>query len=176
LVSWLNQKRPTLANQRNSLFLHKISFMDLSKIVSISGKPGLFKVTGQGKQSVVVESLIDGKRFPAFAHDRMSSLEEISMYTQNGDKPLKEIFRALNDKLGTDIGFDPKKATNDVLKDRFAEIVPDYDAEAVYPSDMKKVFTWYALLVEKELLDFSEPETLAAEEQKPADEASVQNE
>jgi len=156
--------------------LHKILFMDLSKIVSISGKPGLYKVTGQGKQSVVVESLTDGKRFPAFAHDRMSSLEEISMYTRNGDKPLKEIFRGLNEKLGTDIGFDPKKATNEVLKERFEEIVPDYDTEAVYPSDIKKVFIWYALLIEKGLLDFSEPETVVAEDEKPAGEVSDQNE
>lgn len=139
--------------------MHKIVFMDLKKIVSISGKPGLFKVTGQGKQSVVVESLIDGKRFPAFAHDRMSSLEEISMYTQNGDRPLKEIFKALNDKFGSDIGFDPKKADNNLLKTRFEEVVPDYDTEAVYPSDIKKVFSWYILLVEKELLDFDEEET-----------------
>jgi hypothetical protein len=144
--------------------------MDLKKIVSISGKPGLFKVTGQGKQSVVVESLIDGKRFPAFAHDRMSSLEEISMYTQNGDRPLKEIFKALNDKFGNDIGFDPKKADNNLLKSRFAEVVPDYDTEAVYSSDIKKVFSWYMLLVEKELLDFNDEES-----EQPASEVHDEN-
>jgi len=144
--------------------------MDLKKIVSISGKPGLFKVTGQGKQSVVVESLIDGKRFPAFAHDRMSSLEEISMYTQNGDRPLKEIFKALKDKFGNDIGFDPKKADNNLLKSRFAEVVPDYDTEAVYSSDIKKVFSWYMLLVEKELLDFNDEES-----EQPASEVHDEN-
>lgn len=138
--------------------------MDLTKIVSLSGKPGLFKVTGQGKQSVVVESLIDGKRFPAFSHDRMSSLEEISIYTQNGDRPLKEIFRAIHDKVGGEIGFDPKKTDNDELKSIFAGFVPDYDADAVYASDIRKVFVWYAMLIEKELLNFTdEPEETVSE-------------
>lgn len=150
--------------------------MDLKKIVSISGKPGLFKVTGQSKQSVVVESLLDGKRFPAFAHDRMSSLEEISMYTQNGDRPLKEIFRALNEKFGADIGFDPKKADNNMLKSRFAEVVPDYDTEAVYTSDIKKVFGWYMLLTEKGLLDFTEVEAEEVKAEGHTGNESAQNE
>ncbi len=72
--------------------------MDLTKIVSISGKPGLFEVTGQGKNSVVVESLLDGKRFPAFAQDRMSSLEEISIFTTTEDMPLKEVFKNIHEK------------------------------------------------------------------------------
>ncbi|MDP3463831.1 MAG: DUF5606 domain-containing protein [Bacteroidales bacterium] len=148
--------------------------MDLTKIVSLSGKPGLYKVTGQGKQSVVVESLIDGKRFPAFSHDRMSSLQEISMYTQNGDRPLKEIFRAIHDKVGGEIGFDPKKASNDELKTIFAGFVPDYDADAVYASDIRKVFVWYVLLMEKELLDFSEePEVISSETDEAVGEAEA---
>jgi len=134
----------------------------------------LYKVTGQGKQSVVVESLIDGKRFPAFSHDRMSSLQEISMYTQNGDRPLKEIFRAIHDKVGGEIGFDPKKASNDELKTIFAGFVPDYDADAVYASDIRKVFVWYVLLMEKELLDFSEePEVISSETDEAVGEAEA---
>ncbi|MBS4057220.1 MAG: DUF5606 domain-containing protein [Bacteroidales bacterium] len=137
--------------------------MDLTKIVSISGKPGLFKVTGQGKQSVVVESLIDGKRFPAFAQDRMSSLEEISIFTENGDKPLKEVFFRIHEVMGDELGFDVKKLSNDALKAEFAKIVPDFDVEGVYPSDMKKVFGWYKLLIERNLLDFTEAEAPAEE-------------
>lgn len=130
--------------------------MDLSKIVSISGKPGLFQVTGQGKNSVLVESLLDGKRFPAFSHHRLSSLEEISIFTQSEDRPLKDVFRNILENFGEQLDFDPKKLSTDELKEKFAVAVPDYNEEAVYPSDMKKVFVWYKLLIEKQLLDFSE--------------------
>lgn len=130
--------------------------MDLSKIVSISGKSGLFLVTGQGKNNVIVESLIDGKRFPAFLHDKMSSLEEISIFTETEDRPLKEVFRKIHSEIGTELGFDVKKLNQKELKEKFALIVPDYNSESVYASDMKKVFTWYRMLVEKNLLDFSE--------------------
>ena len=85
--------------------------MDLSKVVAISGKPGLFLVSGQGTGKLVVESLLDGKRTPAFANDRISSLEEISIYTTGEDKPLKEVFMSIHEKLGDNIGFDPKKAS-----------------------------------------------------------------
>lgn len=132
--------------------------MDLTKIVSISGKPGLFQVSGQSKNSVVVESLLDGKRFPAFTQDRISSLEEISIFTSNEDKPLKEVFRSIHEKMGEKLDFEVKKLSNDQLKARFEEVVPDYDTEAVYPSDMKKVFSWYQLLMDKQMLDFSDPE------------------
>ncbi len=130
--------------------------MDLTKIVSISGKPGLFQVTGQGKNSVVVESLLDGKRFPAFAQDRMSSLEEISIFTTTEDMLLKEVFKNIHEKLGDKLDFEAKKLSVDALKEKFALVVPDFDEEAVYPSDMKKVFNWYQLLIEKQLLDFTE--------------------
>lgn len=148
--------------------------MDLTKIVSISGKPGLFQVSGQGKNSVVVESLLDGKRFPAFTQDRISSLEEISIFTSNEDVPLKEVFKNINEKMGEKLDFDVKKLSNDQLKVKFGEVVPDYDTEAVYPSDMKKVFSWYQLLMDKQLLDFSETEPEAEEtesKEDPADKA-----
>lgn len=138
--------------------------MDLTKIVSISGKPGLFEVTGQGKNSVVVESLLDGKRFPAFAQDRMSSLEEISIFTTTEDMPLKEVFKNIHEKMGEKLDFEAKKLSNDELKEKFGEVVPDFDEEAVYPSDMKKVFNWYKLLMEKQLLDFTEEVEEAKEE------------
>lgn len=130
--------------------------MDLSKIVSISGKPGLFMVTGQGKSSVIVESLIDGKRFPAFLHDKMSSLEEISIFTEGDDRPLKEVFKKIHTEMGDKLDFDVKELNQNQLKEKFEKVVPDYNTEAVYPSDMKKVFGWYQMLVEKNLLDFSD--------------------
>lgn len=133
--------------------------MDLTKIVSISGKPGLYLISGQGKNSVVVESLIDGKRFPAFAQDRMSSLEEISIFTTSEDKPLKDVFKSIKEAIGEQLDFEVKKLSNDELKEKFATVLPDFDEEAVYPSDIKKVFNWYQLLMEKNMLDFSEDET-----------------
>ncbi|HOI31930.1 MAG: DUF5606 domain-containing protein [Bacteroidales bacterium] len=137
--------------------------MDLTKIVSISGKPGLYLITGQGKNSVVVESLIDGKRFPAFAQDRMSSLEEISIFTTSEDKPLKDVFKSIRETIGEQLDFEVKKLSNEALKEKFAIALPDFDEEAVYPSDIKKVFNWYHLLMEKNMLDFSEEETEAAD-------------
>ncbi len=133
--------------------------MDLTKIVSISGKPGLYLISGQGKNSVVVESLIDGKRFPAFAQDRMSSLEEISIFTTSEDKPLKDVFKSIKETIGEQLDFEVKKLSTDELKEKFATVLPDFDEESVYPSDIKKVFNWYQLLMEKNMLDFSEDET-----------------
>jgi len=133
--------------------------MDLTKIVSISGKPGLYLISGQGKNSVVVESLIDGKRFPAFAQDRMSSLEEISIFTTSEDKPLKDVFKSIKETIGEQLDFEVKKLSTDELKEKFAIVLPDFDEESVYPSDIKKVFNWYQLLMEKNMLDFSEDET-----------------
>lgn len=139
--------------------------MDLSKIVSIAGKPGLFQIKSQAVGRIIVESLIDGKCTPAFAHDRMSSLEEISIFSTDEDRPLKEVFKMINEKMGEKVDFDFKKASNDQLRAKFLEVMPDYDQEAVYPSDMKKVFAWYQMLMDKNLLDFTE-------EEKPAEEAA----
>jgi len=137
--------------------------MDLSKIVTIAGRPGLFLVRSQAVGKIIVESLIDGKCSPAFARERMSSLEEISIYSVDEDRPLKEVFRSIHEKMGDKVDFDAKKATNDQLKAKFLEVMPDYDQDAVYPSDMKKVFLWYQMLMDKGLLDFTE-EAPASEE------------
>ena len=130
--------------------------MDLSKIVSISGKPGLYKVKSQAIGKIIVESVSDGKCVPAFAHDRMSSLEEISIFSTDEDRPLKEVFKMIHEKMGDKVDFDFKKAGNEELREKFAFVMPDYDEEAVYPSDMKKVFAWYQMLNDKGLLDFTE--------------------
>ena len=147
--------------------------MDLSKIVTIAGRPGLFQVKSQSLGKIIVESLIDGKCSPAFMRDRMSSLEEISIYSVDEDKPLKEVFRGIHDKMGDKVDFDFKKASNDELRAKFLEVMPDHDQDAVYPSDMKKVFQWYQILMDKGLLDFTEEpaEEPAAEEAKPEGEA-----
>ena len=130
--------------------------MDLSKIVSISGKPGLYQIKAQSVGRIIVESVVDGKCIPAFAHDRMSSLEEISIFSTDEDRPLKDVFKMIHEKMGDKVDFDYKKAGNDELREKFAFVMPDYDEEAVYPSDMKKVFAWYQMLNDKGLLDFTE--------------------
>ena len=129
--------------------------MDLSKIVSISGKSGLYLVKSQAVGRLIVESVIDGKCSPAFAHDRMSSLEEISIFSTDEDRPLKDVFKMIHEKMGDKVDFDYKKATPEQLREKFAFVMPDYDEEAVYPSDMKKVFAWYQMLMDKNLLDFT---------------------
>ena len=144
--------------------------MDLSKIVSISGKSGLYLVKSQAVGRLIVESVIDGKCTPAFAHDRMSSLEEISIFSTDEDRPLKDVFKMIHEKMGDKVDFDYKKATPEQLREKFAFVMPDYDEEAVYPSDMKKVFAWYQMLMDKNLLDFIE------EEAQPEAQAETSNE
>ena len=146
--------------------------MDLSKIVSISGKPGLYVVKSQAIGRLIVESVLDGKCSPAFARDRMSSLEEISIFSTDEDRPLKEVFMMIHDKMGDKVDFDYKKASNEELREKFAFVMPDYDEEAVYPSDMKKVFAWYQMLVDKNLLDFTVEEKKEEEApEQPAEKA-----
>ena len=131
--------------------------MDLSKILSISGRSGLFQVVSQAKNAVIVESLTDKKRFPAFGHERMSSLEEISIFTTGEDRPLREVLKAFYDKYEGKPAIDAK-SDNAALKKAFEEAVPDYDSERVYISDIKKMIAWYNQLAENNLLDFSEEE------------------
>ena len=137
--------------------------MDLTKILSISGKPGLFKVISQLKNAVLVESLIDKKRYPAFAHEKISSLKEISVFTTGEDKPLKDVLKTMYDKFEGKTAIDTK-VDDKTMKAFFLELVPDYDSERVYISDIKKIINWYNLLVENSLLDFTEPVEETSEE------------
>jgi hypothetical protein len=137
--------------------------MDLSKILAVSGKPGLYKMLSQTKSGFIVESLVDEKRFPVFAHERISSLEEISIFTTvDDDLPLKDVFRKINEKTGGKPAPEPN-ASGDTLKKFFLEVVPEYDPERVYVSDMKKALNWFNLLLEKDMLDFSEEDVKEAE-------------
>ncbi len=147
--------------------------MDLSKVVAISGKPGLFLVTTNGNGKLIVESLLDGKRIPAFANDKISSLEEISIFTTGEDKPLKEVFMSIHEKMGDKIDFDPKKASPVELREKFLMVLPEYDEDAVYQSDMKKVFQWYQLLNDKGLLDFTVEKKEEAAEEAPVEKKEV---
>jgi hypothetical protein len=140
--------------------------MDLSNILTVSGKSGLFKVVSQTKSGLVVESLNDGKKIPVFLSDRSSALEDISIFTLTEDIPLKDvllkIFEKEEGKPCIDAKEDPAK-----LKAYFETILPDYDRERVYISDIKKVFAWYNLLLEKEMITPDEPEEAPKEEKAP---------
>lgn len=123
----------------------------------------------QAKSGFIVESLTDGKRFPVFPHERVSTLEEISIFsTGEEDLPLKEVFKKMHDRLEGKSGPDAKTDAKD-LKAFFEDAIPEYDPERVYVSDMKKAIAWYNLLLEKELLDFTEATETAEPETPPAD-------
>lgn len=143
--------------------------MNLSGIIAISGKPGLFKVVAQAKNSIIVESLLDGKRGPAYATDRISALEDISIYTYSEDKPLKEIYRAIYEKEGGK-ECPSHKDSLDKLTKYLLTVLPDYDAERVYSSDIKKLFQWYNLLHKSGNLVLDEVEE--AEESAPKKKAA----
>jgi hypothetical protein len=119
--------------------------MNLSGIIAISGRPGLYKVIAQGKNNVIVESLVDRKRFPAYSSDRISALEDISLYTYDEDKPLKEIFKSIYEKENGAEAISHKES-DDKLIAYLKEVLPNYDQERVYVSDIKKVFQWFNLL------------------------------
>ena len=127
----------------------------LKNILSITGKPGLYKLVSQGNNMLIVESLLDGKRMPTYARDKIVSLGEISMYTMGDDIALSEVLTNLGKKeeLKT-VSFDPKKADNNQLHTFFAEVLPNYDRDRVYMSHVRKLIQWYNILVEANMTEF----------------------
>lgn len=125
--------------------------MDLSKIIAISGYPGLFKVVAQAHNGIIVESLIDQRRMQAFSSYKISALDDISIFTTGDDVPLKEVLTKVFEKEngGESLGL---KATNEELKAYMKVVLPDYDEARVHVSDIKKLVSWYALLLKNDLL------------------------
>jgi len=130
--------------------------MDLTKIVSISGYPEVFKVIKEARKGVIVESLLTGKRMQAFLTQKITSLEDIAIFTSEGDIKLKEVFRRIYEKENRNKAPDPKNISKQEIVKYFEQVLPEYDKDRVYISDMKKVLRWYNLLLEKDLLDFSQ--------------------
>lgn len=128
----------------------------LKNILSISGKPGLFKLVSRGTNMLIVESLIDGKRIPTYSRDKIVSLAEVSMYTTGEDVSLSEVLNALGKKYNFKaVEMDAKKADNEELRAFFAEVLPTFDRERVYPSDIRKLIAWYNLLIQAGFTDFT---------------------
>lgn len=141
--------------------------MSLEKILSISGKPGLYKLKTQTRNGFLAESLVDGKKISVGARDNVSLLSEIAIYTLTEELPLREVFKKISEKEagGQTINH---KVPRVELEEFFFEVLPDYDEDRVYPSDIKKVVQWYNLLQKNGVTDFSEQteeETAASEEE-----------
>lgn len=135
----------------------------LKEILSITGKPGLFKIISQGKGTLIVEELGSGRRFPAHTRDKVVSLGDIAMYTESGDTPLGEILDKVYAKYkGEAIDVKGLMAAK-ALRSTFEGIVEDYDRERVYESDIKKLFTWYNILIQNGYSEFSEKKEEAGE-------------
>ena len=141
----------------------------LETILAISGKPGLYRLVNRGNRSLIVETLdAQKKRMPAFGTDKIISLADIAMYTDEEEVPLRQVLKNIYDmEGGKATALDYRKASNQELADFMAKALPNYDRDHVYPSDMKKLVQWYNILVENGITDFEEkqqaPEAQEAE-------------
>ena len=137
----------------------------LKEILSITGKPGLYRIITPGKRTLLVEDMVSKRRFPLGARDKVVCLGDIAMYTVGEDLPLDQILdRVYAVEEGQKI--DVKAMDNDALRAEFAKAVEDFDRDRVYPSDIRKLFTWYNLLVAEVFTKFTEE---AAEASEPAE-------
>ncbi|WP_103865268.1 DUF5606 domain-containing protein [Aquimarina sp. I32.4] len=131
--------------------------MSLDKILAISGKPGLYELKTQTRSGFLAESLLDGKRLSVSIRHNVSVLSEIAIYTFTEEVPLREIFKKIYEKENGEQAINHKESKGK-LEAYFSEILPDYDEDRVYASDMKKVVQWYNILQSKGMTDFSDPE------------------
>ncbi|WP_074408630.1 MULTISPECIES: DUF5606 family protein [Aquimarina] len=131
--------------------------MSLDKILAISGKPGLYELKTQTRSGFLAESLLDGKRLSVSIRHNVSVLSEIAIYTFTEEVPLREIFKKIFEKENGEKAISHKES-KDKLEAYFSEVLPDYDEDRVYASDMKKVIQWYNILQSKGLTDFDEAE------------------
>lgn len=129
-------------------------------ILAISGRPGLYKLISRGKNNLIVEALdASHKRMPTFGSDRITSLGDISMYTNGDDMPLSQVLESMKTlEEGKKSSVNAKKASGDELRDYFAKILPDYDRDRVHVSDIKKLIGWYNILIDNGITDFVDEE------------------
>ncbi len=131
--------------------------MDLKKILTISGKSGLYQIINQGNNRIIVESIQDKSRHPIFPTNKIIPLEDISVFTNTKEVPLKEVFKKIFDIENAQKCID-HKSDNNTLKAYMEKILPEYDKDRVYISDMKKIFFWYNSLIEQDMLNFENTE------------------
>lgn len=137
-------------------------------ILAISGKPGLYKLVSRGKNNLIVEALdATHRRMPAFATERITSLNDIAMFTDDEEVPLTDVLESMKTlEDSKKAAVDPKKASTKELQDYFTKVLPTWDRDRVHASDIKKLITWYNLLIEAGITDFKD-----AEEEEKAEEA-----
>lgn len=130
----------------------------LRTILSIAGKPGLYRLLSQGRNMLIVEALdATKKRMPVYASDKVTSLSDISMYTEDDDVPLTQVLASLKAKEnGAVVTMDYKKASTAELQEFFAQVLPNFDRDRVYASDIKKLIQWYNILINAGITDFEE--------------------
>lgn len=130
----------------------------LETVLAIAGKPGLYRLVSRGNRSLIVETIDEKKkRMPTFAHDKVISLADIAMYTDEKEVPLREVLKSIKDKEeGKAVALDYRKASKEELYAFLAEVLPDFDRDRVYPTDVKKLIQWYNLLIENGLDEFDE--------------------
>ncbi|GGG57575.1 DUF5606 family protein [Bizionia arctica] len=139
--------------------------MSLEKVLAISGKPGLYKLITQTRGGFIAESLLDNKRLSVNIHQNVSVLSEIAIYTLTEEVPLREVLTKIKEKENSNVTPVSHKDSKDALEEYFFEILPDYDEERVYVSDIKKVIQWYNLLHKHDMLDFEVEAAVSDEEE-----------
>lgn len=137
----------------------------LKEIISISGHSGLFKFVSQGRQGIIVESLIDGKRINVPVTAKVSAISDIAVFTDSGEVALREVLAKIKEMEDGKPSIDPKSDSKEIVK-YFAKAMPDYDRDRVYTSDIKKIITWYNQLQAHNLLDL-------LKEEEPSDNAET---
>ncbi|MDR2118750.1 MAG: DUF5606 domain-containing protein [Tannerellaceae bacterium] len=142
----------------------------LKTILSVSGKPGLFKLVSKGKNMLIVESLVDGKKMPTYAKNKVVSLGDISVFTDGEDVPLHIVLTSIkNRENGEKTAINPSTATPGDLRAYLAGVLPSFDRERVYPNDIRKMLVWYNLLISSGITDFA-PENKTKETTQPEEE------
>ena len=128
----------------------------METILSIAGKPGLYKLVSRGKSNLIIETIDENRRrLPAFATDRVTSLGDIAMYTESDDVPLWQVLANLSEKEdGKEPTINYKKCSGKELRDYFGEVLPNFDRDRVHDSDIKKLLQWYNILVKNGYTDF----------------------
>ncbi len=146
--------------------------MDLSKILAINGKNGLYELVSQSKNSFIVENVEDKKRLPAFQNDGISALDSIAIYTEDEEIALEKVFQNIF-KFAEEKAIELPTNSNE-LKTLFEQVLPNYDKERVYVSNIKKVFAWYNILVKHGYIDLEEKASKQVEAE-PVNESSENN-
>ncbi len=130
----------------------------LKQILSISGRPGLYRLVSQGKRNLIVEALdASHRRMPAFGSERITSLGDISMYTETEDVPLRKVMKSIHETWkGKPVDLDPSQASKEELSEFMAKALPAYDRDRVHASDVRRLIQWYNILVAEGITDFEE--------------------